>query len=32
MTFVIISAGIDLSVGSLVALSGVVLARALQAA
>ena len=31
MTFVIISAGIDLSVGSIVALSGVVLASALQA-
>ncbi len=31
MTFVIISAGIDLSVGSLVALAGVVLATALQA-
>lgn len=32
MTFVIITAGIDLSVGSLVAFSGVVLASALQAA
>jgi ribose/xylose/arabinose/galactoside ABC-type transport system permease subunit len=31
MTFVIISAGIDLSVGSIVALAGVVLALALQA-
>ncbi len=31
MTFVIIAAGIDLSVGSIVALSGVVLAGALQA-
>ncbi len=31
MTYVIISAGIDLSVGSIVALSGVVLASALQA-
>ena len=31
MTFVIISAGIDLSVGSMVAFSGVVLASALQA-
>jgi ribose transport system permease protein len=31
MTFVIISAGIDLSVGSLLALAGVVLATALQA-
>jgi ribose transport system permease protein len=31
MTFVILSAGIDLSVGSLVALSGVVLGRLLQA-
>jgi ribose transport system permease protein len=30
MTFVIIAAGIDLSVGSIVAFSGVVLARALQ--
>ncbi len=30
MTFVIITAGIDLSVGSIVAFSGVVLARALQ--
>lgn len=30
MTFVIVSAGIDLSVGSIVALSGVVLASALQ--
>ena len=30
MTFVIVSAGIDLSVGSIVAFSGVVLARALQ--
>src|SRR5262249_11272345 len=30
MTFVIVSAGIDLSVGSLVALSGVVLGSALQ--
>jgi ribose transport system permease protein len=32
MTFVIISAGIDLSVGSIVAFSGVVLASAMQAA
>lgn len=32
MTFVIITAGIDLSVGSIVAFSGVVLASALQAA
>ena len=32
MTFVILSAGIDLSVGSLVALSGVVMASRLQAA
>jgi ribose transport system permease protein len=32
MTFVIIAAGIDLSVGSIVALSGVVLATALQSA
>ncbi|MBN2416930.1 ribose ABC transporter permease [bacterium] len=31
MTFVIISAGIDLSVGSILAFAGVVLARALQA-
>ena len=31
MTFVILSGGIDLSVGSLLALSGVVLASALQA-
>ena len=31
MTFVILSAGIDLSVGSIVALSGVVLGTALQA-
>lgn len=31
MTFVIVSAGIDLSVGSIVALSGVVMASALQA-
>ncbi len=31
MTFVIISGGIDLSVGSIVALSGVVLGMALQA-
>lgn len=32
LTFVIITAGIDLSVGSIVAFSGVVLASALQAA